>query len=244
MPEYLAPGVFVEELDTGPKPIEGVGTSTAAFIGFTEKVPQETKRVNGRVVTVDQLNTPFLITNWTQYVEQFGNFVSGAYLPLAVYGYFQNGGSRCYVISVQTMPKAKAALLNQQGKPKLIVESKQAGIDGSLMRVRIEPRYGDNVTVLPTEDGSSDAKPGLGDASVTPESFTVYVEEETLTGGWASKEAPIRDVKLVEDVESKKVRVQYATRQSQWVNLEIPETDAPLATLAASARNSFTNRSS
>ncbi len=39
MPEYLAPGVYIEELSTGPKPIEGVSTSTAAFLGRTEKGP-------------------------------------------------------------------------------------------------------------------------------------------------------------------------------------------------------------
>ena len=37
MPEYLSPGVYVEEVDRGPKPIEGVGTAMAAFVGFTEK---------------------------------------------------------------------------------------------------------------------------------------------------------------------------------------------------------------
>ena len=37
MPEYLHPGVFVEEKSSGVRPIEGVGTSTAAFIGVTAK---------------------------------------------------------------------------------------------------------------------------------------------------------------------------------------------------------------
>ena len=35
MPEYLAPGVYVEEIDTGTKPIEGVSTSTAGMLGVT-----------------------------------------------------------------------------------------------------------------------------------------------------------------------------------------------------------------
>ena len=39
MPEYLAPGVYVEEIERGPKPIEGVATSTAAFLGETERGP-------------------------------------------------------------------------------------------------------------------------------------------------------------------------------------------------------------
>jgi len=49
MPEYLAPGVYVEEIEIGAKPIEGVSTSTAGFVGMAEKGP------------IDQ---PTLITNW------------------------------------------------------------------------------------------------------------------------------------------------------------------------------------
>src|SRR5690349_10105794 len=94
MPEYLSPGVYIEEVNSGPRPIEGVGTAMAAFIGFAP---------NGR------LNQPVLITSWTQYVKEFGLEEAGgrrnphmpnAYLSHSVYGYFQNGGGRCYVVRV------------------------------------------------------------------------------------------------------------------------------------------------
>ncbi len=81
MPQYLSPGVYVEEVDRGSKPIEGVGTSVAAFVGFTEKGPRQAT----------------LVTNWQQYVDTFGSFIEGAYLPTSVYGYFLNGGGRCYI---------------------------------------------------------------------------------------------------------------------------------------------------
>ena len=55
MPEYLSPGVYVEEVDTGAKPIEGVGTSTAAFVGFTEKA-QLVEQVDGNRTVHDLLN--------------------------------------------------------------------------------------------------------------------------------------------------------------------------------------------
>ena len=94
MPEYLSPGVYVEEVDRGPKPIEGVGTAMAAFVGFTEKA--EIVRDNGDGPYVeDLLNKPQLVTNWTQFVDKFGGFVPGLKLPHAVYGYFSNGGTRC-----------------------------------------------------------------------------------------------------------------------------------------------------
>src|SRR5687767_6369002 len=96
MPEYLSPGVFIQEVDSGTRPIEGVGTAVAAFVGFAPDGPA---------------NTPTLVTNWTQYVETFGAVedggrrnphMPGAYLSHAVYGYFLNGGGRCYVDRVVT----------------------------------------------------------------------------------------------------------------------------------------------
>ncbi len=79
---YLSPGVYVEEVDKGPKPIEGVGTAIAAFIGFAEQGP---------------VGEPTLITSWTQFTGTFGSFVKGTYLALSVYGWFNNGGTVCYV---------------------------------------------------------------------------------------------------------------------------------------------------
>ncbi len=57
MPEYLAPGVFVEEIDGGSKPIEGVGVNTAAFIGYAKS---------------GEFNKPTFISNWTQFCQTFG----------------------------------------------------------------------------------------------------------------------------------------------------------------------------
>ena len=100
-PEYLSPGVYVEEVDKGAKPIEGVGTAMAAFVGFAEQGP---------------INQPTFIPNWTEFVNTFGGFIKGVYLAPAVYGYFQNGGGRCYVTRLPggeaeaAEPKAVAAL--------------------------------------------------------------------------------------------------------------------------------------
>ena len=89
MPEYLSPGVYVEEVDRGPKPIEGVGTAMAAFVGFTEKA-EIVRTIDNEMVLENLLNKPQLVTNWTQYVERFGGFVPGIQLPNSVYGYFMN----------------------------------------------------------------------------------------------------------------------------------------------------------
>ncbi len=102
---YLSPGVYVEEVDRGTKPIEAVGTSTAAFIGVTAEASR--KAINPdtgeREAVESVLNKATLVTNWTQFTDIFGGFVEGAYLPDAVYGYFANGGGACYVSSLRAL---------------------------------------------------------------------------------------------------------------------------------------------
>jgi phage tail sheath protein FI len=106
MPTYLTPGVYVEEVPSTSKPIEGVGTSTAAFVGLAPGGP---------------LNTPMRISNWTQFSKIFGDpaepdngpFMDGAYLAHSVYGFFQNGGTLCWVVRVGedgAAPRPMAAL--------------------------------------------------------------------------------------------------------------------------------------
>jgi phage tail sheath protein FI len=100
MPEYLSPGVYIEEL-AGPKPIEGVGTSTGAFVGFAERGP---------------VNDPQLITNMTQFADTFGNFLPGSFLAYAVNHFFTEGGTRCYVVrafkaSANTNPNPDVATI-------------------------------------------------------------------------------------------------------------------------------------
>src|SRR5678815_4391947 len=85
MPTYLSPGVYMEEVSSGSKPIEGVGTAVAAFVGFAERGPA---------------NEPTLVTNWTQFTQTFGDFVEGSYLAHSVYGYFLNGGGAAYVVRI------------------------------------------------------------------------------------------------------------------------------------------------
>jgi uncharacterized protein len=100
MPTYLSPGVYVEEVDSGSRPIEGVGTAVAAFAGLAQRGP---------------FNEPTLVTNWSQYTQIFGDFMEGSYLAHSVYGYFLNGGGSCYVVRVGgngngSAPAAKAEL--------------------------------------------------------------------------------------------------------------------------------------
>jgi hypothetical protein len=225
MPEYLSPGVYVEEVDRGPKPIEGVGTAMAAFVGFTEKA-SVVREVDGENITEDLLNRPQLVTNWTQFVERYGEFAPGAYLPHAVYGYFTNGGTRCYVVSVKTIPRAQAALLGSDGKPQLIVKAKQAGFEGLRLRVKIE-----DVAQLPASTGKKGDKEEEGAEGAGDATFTVVVERETISGRWKVEERlPGVALHEVEEEGQKKLRVAYKdNKTSQWVDLVTPEAAVPLA---------------
>jgi phage tail sheath protein FI len=91
---YLSPGVYVEEVDRGSKPLEMVGTSTAGFIGET---------------SVGPVNQPILCTNWSQFTKAFGDFQHSEYLAHAVYGFFNNGGGKCFVLNVGAVDGEKKA---------------------------------------------------------------------------------------------------------------------------------------
>ena len=100
MAEYLSPGVYVEEYESSPRSIEGVGTSTAGFIGMTVKGPA--------------IGAPSLVTSFADFQRQFGGYLSEythgdyRYLAYAVEQFFTNGGTRCFVTRV--VPEdAKAA---------------------------------------------------------------------------------------------------------------------------------------
>lgn len=101
MPEYLSPGVYVEEYESGSVPMAGVGTSTAGFIGLAEKGPV--------------IGKPQFVTSFSDYMRIYGGYLSESkygekrYLPYAVENFFVNGGSKCYVMRVAPSD-AKAAV--------------------------------------------------------------------------------------------------------------------------------------
>ncbi len=100
MPEYLSPGVYVEEYESGSVPMAGVGTSTAGFIGLAEKGPV--------------IGKPQFVTSFSDYMRIYGGYLTESkygekrYLPYAVESFFVNGGSKCYIMRVAPTD-AKAA---------------------------------------------------------------------------------------------------------------------------------------
>ncbi len=164
---YQSPGVYVEEVDRGTKPIEGVGTAVAAFVGFTERA--EEPSANGGP-PVSLLNKATLVTNWNQYLQKFGGLVEGAFLPQAVYGYFANGGGRCYVVSVNALgasvdpelAKPAKAALPSTADPKaesLLIQARTGGPRGNALSVQVkhdpapEGQEADTFTLIVKDEG-------------------------------------------------------------------------------------------
>jgi phage tail sheath protein FI len=121
MPEYLAPGVYVEEIERGPRPIEGVPTSTAAFLGETERGPTK----------------PRAITSYGDYKRWFGDVFGNRdrYMPYAVNGFFENGGRRMYVARIV----GETAISAARDAGAFRIEAVGAGAWGNRVWVRIEP---------------------------------------------------------------------------------------------------------
>ena len=126
MAEYLSPGVYVEEYDSGAVPMQGVSTSTAGFIGLAQRGP-----VVGK---------PQLVTSFADYKRAYGGYLSDAkygearFLPYAVEQFFINGGSRAYIMRVAAegaaAAKATAGLLQ--------IEAANPGEWGNKIRVNVE----------------------------------------------------------------------------------------------------------
>ncbi len=195
MPNYLSPGVYIEEVPAGSRPIEGVGTAIAAFVGVTAK---------------GENNKPTLVTNWGQFRTEFGDFVPGAYTPLSVYTYFNNGGGACYIVRVGgpesngngngQQPTAVAELDSgaRPGVPTYRVASKLAGEAGDALSVE--------VSSVAAPEGEDE------DDSAGTDGFTLIVKD----GG-----RPVETFEgLAADKRSKQNAVSVVNSQSQYITLE------------------------
>jgi phage tail sheath protein FI len=118
MPEYLHPGVYIEEIERGPRPIEGVPTSTASIIGEAER---------GSTM-------PRLVTSYKDYQRWFGDvFHPTKFLPYAANGFFENGGKRAFVARLVGNGATQAAATFGD----FIVRAAGPGLWGTRVRVKI-----------------------------------------------------------------------------------------------------------
>ncbi|HEX7242933.1 MAG TPA: phage tail sheath subtilisin-like domain-containing protein [Longimicrobiaceae bacterium] len=178
MPQYLSPGVYVEEVKSSIQPIAGVGTSTAGFIGtvadaVTLPVIPGRFRTDDQGRQVDADGTPLeageapvpvrytvapagaaqLVTSWESFKNQFGDFQAGnSTLAHAVYGFFNNGGTRCWVTRVAALSAAVVgtALDGFSAIDEIAIVAVPGALDAAVQQAVIDhcERMGDRFAVL------------------------------------------------------------------------------------------------
>ncbi len=176
MPQYLAPGVYVEEVPSSVQPIAGVGTSTAGFIGqvvdgvtmpaqpgkfVSDSLGRPIKDSLGNLTpilyTVAAAGEPQLITSWEGFKARFGDFQTGnRTLAHAVYGFFNNGGTRCWVARIAAAPATASAtaytnaLAVFEGIDEIALVAVPGGTDAAIQSAVIAhcERVGDRFAIL------------------------------------------------------------------------------------------------
>lgn len=180
MPEYLSPGVYVEEYESGSVPMEGVGTSTAGFIGLAEKG--------------DVIGKPQLVTSFSDYMRIFGGYLSETkygekrYLPYAVEHFFINGGSRAFVMRVCPQD-AKCAATSSDSILKFT--ARNPGEWGNRIKVTVSPVsrvktqvyevQGNSAVVRSTDGFNIGDVVEFADGRATVYNKITAIEEKTIT---------------------------------------------------------------
>lgn len=204
---YLTPGVYIEELPSGSMPIQGVSTSVAAFVGFTQ-----TYRADQGDPGDPQGVKPQLVTSWPQYERIYGGFVDGALLPYAVRGFFENGGGSCYVVRASAggpsqPPQLELAAAGKPEVPSLKVQAVED--DGARYEIELVPPV-----------AGTDAAPGDGEYAIKVYRNGELAEEATGIGfGKAA-----RSVEKTINDQLTQVRVQVATAAGVPIADRLPAT--------------------
>jgi phage tail sheath protein FI len=121
---YQSPGVYIEEVPSGPQPITAAPTSVVAVIGTTERGPIE---------------TPVRITGWADYVRTFGGRVPGRFTAESIFGYFENGGPAAYVVRVDPSLAAQWRVDDAAGNQSFRIDAKSPGDWANALTVTVAP---------------------------------------------------------------------------------------------------------
>ena len=151
------PGVYIDEFAPGA-PIEGVGTSTPAFIGIAAK---------------GDLDTPTRLTSWQQFRALFGEEPSpGFYLWYAVRGFFENGGQVCYVVRASNGTYDEFGIVDRSGVATSFVPKGKLNLalENSKRAEVVEEKIvqGAEAEVDPTKNATYEKTPSSFDRSVEP----------------------------------------------------------------------------
>jgi hypothetical protein len=148
MAVFLSPGIYIREVETGGRAIIGVGTSTGAFIGLAERGP---------------IGNPELITSFDQYVRIYGGFKSYSFLTYAVWGFFRNEGTSCWVVRTANYSDPSTATVDATANVKATRSLKDRSAGAGINTIRVD--------ALDHGDWGNDLAVSIGRSSGEPESF-------------------------------------------------------------------------
>jgi uncharacterized protein len=174
MPEYLAPGVYVEEVSSGPPPIAGVGTTTTGMVGLARRGPTQ--------------GPPTLVTNYSEFVRTFGGpfdfgstFDGLADLPYAARGFFANGGRRLYVSRISPATAAAATWAMHGGSVTRLRRNALTADTVLALGTTRGLRVGSKVRLVQLKDGVTTSSPDLTLTAYDPSRDEVTVAALTAT---------------------------------------------------------------
>jgi phage tail sheath protein FI len=169
------PGVYVQEIPAGPRPITAVGTSTAAFIG---EAPLDDALVN----------QPRAVNNWSEFVARYmpedEEDRKSTVLSNAVYGFFENGGSRCFIVNTGEKGDVDDALAAAEIEDEIAIVAAPGRSDPAThaaLQTHCE-RLEDRVAILDTPEE-------VEDIGLLTEIETAPVPKEESRGGGKSRGA-------------------------------------------------------
>ena len=122
MATYLSPGVYVEEVSTGPKPIAGLPTNIASIVGMTERGP---------VLEATRL------ASWNDYLANFGGYVEGSYTAESAYGFFENGGTALWVVRADNAVASTWNVIDGAGNQAFVISALSPGAWSAGMDVQV-----------------------------------------------------------------------------------------------------------
>jgi uncharacterized protein len=170
MPTYAAPGVYVEEVPSSQKVLTAAATAIAAFVGFTGRAPDDDPSDPDGV-------KPRLVTSWTQFENLYGGYSQGCMLPIAVRGYFDNGGTIAYIVRIpNTSPSGEPS--------QLALPAADKTLGAPLEVTSVEPDAHISVVVTSTDPGPDHEGPNPFNLSVIEGGQTVETFDDlTVTPG-------------------------------------------------------------
>lgn len=194
MLNFQTPGVYIREVEVAPPP--AVRMDVAGFVGQAERGP---------------LNYPQALTSWGQFRDIFGDFTGYSYLAYSVFGFFRNGGVRCYVVRVAHENSTRASVkLKARGVASVRVSAIDEGAWGNSLTVEVEQ---DSSRELVLTELASDVKKGdkgatfKSVAGLSGESAPAQGDGDTVT--LVHKRDPVREKLIIKSVDYKTGEVRF-----------------------------------